>query len=61
MYPFNLPLFGPCLHTHTELENGLILKPEPVPSPKSQARTGFEPDIYFETRFKPESQLYRVS
>jgi len=30
---FQSPLVGPCLHTHTELEKGLILKPETGPSP----------------------------
>jgi len=34
---FQFPLVGPCLQTHTELQKGLILKPEPGPSPKSQA------------------------
>jgi len=44
---FQSPLVGPCMHTHTELQKGLILKPEPGPGPKSQARTRIEPDIYF--------------
>jgi len=44
---FQSPLVGPCLHTHTEFKKGLILKPERGPSPKSQARTRFEPDSYF--------------
>jgi len=41
------PFVGPCIHTHTELWKGLILKPEIGRSPKSQARTRLEPDIYF--------------
>ena len=44
---FQSPLDGPCLHTQTELYKGLILKPEPDPSPKSQAQTRLQPHIYF--------------
>jgi len=46
MYPFNLPLLAPA-YTHTELQKGLILKPEPGRNPKTQARTRLEPEIYF--------------
>jgi len=46
MYPFNLPLLAPA-YIYTALEKGLILKPEPGPSRKSQARTQPEADIYF--------------
>jgi len=44
---FQSPLVGPCLHTRKELRKGFILKPEAGPSPKSQARTRLESDIYF--------------
>ena len=44
---FQSPLVGPCKHTQAELWNGLILKPKPDTSPKSQAQTGLELDIYF--------------
>ena len=44
MYPFNLSLLAPA---HTELQKGLIFKPEPGPNPKSQAR--LEHVIYFST------------
>ena len=30
---FQSLLVGPCLDAHTELQNGLIFKPEPGPSP----------------------------
>jgi len=43
---FQSPLV-PCIHSHTELQKDLIMKPEPGPSPKSQTRTLLEPDIYF--------------
>jgi len=36
-----------CLNANTELQKGLIFKPEPGPIPKYQARTRLEPDIYF--------------
>ena len=35
---YQSPVVGPCIHTHAELQKGLILKPEPSPSPKPQAR-----------------------
>ena len=44
---FQSPLVGPCLHTHTELQKGHMLKPEPGASPKSQDRTRIESDILF--------------
>jgi len=31
---FQSPLGGPCIYTHTELQKGLILKPELDPSLK---------------------------
>jgi len=43
---FQSPFVGPCLHTYTELLKGLIWKPEPGPSPKSQARSRLGTDIY---------------
>ena len=44
----------PRIHTHTELKKGLILKPEPDPIPKLQARTRLVPDILF---LKPDLGL----
>jgi len=44
---FQSLLDGPCIHTYRELYKGLILKPEPGLSPKSQARTRLEPDNNF--------------
>jgi len=42
---FQSPLVDSCIHTHTELWKGLILKPEPGRSPKSQAQTRLELDL----------------
>ena len=45
MYPFNLPLFGPCINTHTELQAGLILKPEPGSNPGQARHLFLKPDL----------------
>jgi len=37
------------------------VKSESGPSPKSQVQTRSKSDVYFEARFRPESQIYRVS
>ena len=47
MYPFNLSLLLPAYIPTQSCKKGLILKPEPGPSPKSQAQTWLMSDIYF--------------
>ena len=45
----------------SELQTGLTSKPKPGPSPKSQARTLSETNIFFEARVTPENHIYRGS
>jgi len=49
---FQSPLIGPCLHTHTALEKGLILKPEiTTPNPARGRHLFLKPDLGQKPKF----------
>jgi len=55
---FQSLLVAPHIHTHTELEKGLILKPEPGPSSKSQARhLLLKPNLISNAKFTVEVKI----
>ena len=48
---FQSPLVAPCIHTHTELQKGLILKPEPSPNTAGAWHLLLKPDLCLKAKF----------
>ena len=60
---FQSLLVGPCLDAHTELQNGLIFKPEPGPSPyAARARHLFlKPELGLKAIFTEGVQIFATA
>jgi len=51
MYPFQPPLVAPCIHINTELQKGVIVKPEPSPNTTGARHLFLKPELGPKAKF----------